>query len=64
MLKINGAAADAAGQTLAEYLAGSEFDCRRVAVERNGVIVPKSAYADTVLADGDVIEVVSFVGGG
>ena len=64
MLKINGESLDLAGVTLADYLAGSDFDARRIAVELNGVIVPKSAYAATVLADGDVIEVVSFVGGG
>ena len=64
MLKINGESLDLAGVTLADYLAGSDFDARRIAVELNGAIVPKSAYAATVLADGDVIEVVSFVGGG
>ncbi|MBQ6536793.1 MAG: sulfur carrier protein ThiS [Firmicutes bacterium] len=64
MLKINGESLDLAGVTLAAYLADSPFDARRIAVERNGVIVPKSAYDATVLADGDVIEIVSFVGGG
>ena len=64
MLKINGESLDLAGVTLADYLAGSDFDARRIAVELNGAIVPKSAYAATVLADGDVIEIVSFVGGG
>lgn len=64
MLKINGESLDLAGTTLADYLAQSDFDARRIAVEINGVIVPKSAYAETVLADGDAVEVVSFVGGG
>ncbi|MBO7668859.1 MAG: sulfur carrier protein ThiS [Firmicutes bacterium] len=64
MLKINGESLDLAGITLAAYLADSPFDPRRIAVERNGAIVPKSAYGDTVLTDGDVIEIVSFVGGG
>ena len=36
----------------------------RIAVERNGEIVPKRLYGETVLQDNDVIEVVSFVGGG
>jgi len=36
----------------------------RIAVERNEEIVPKAKYAETVLADGDVVEVVNFVGGG
>ena len=64
MLKINGESLDLAGITLADYLADSPFDPRRIAVERNGAIVPKSAYGDIVLTDGDVIEIVSFVGGG
>jgi sulfur carrier protein len=37
---------------------------KRVAVERNGEIVPRSRYADTVLADGDELEIVVAVGGG
>ena len=36
----------------------------RVAVERNRELVPKSAYASTRLSEGDVLEVVEFVGGG
>ena len=36
----------------------------RIAVERNGDIVPKAQYDETMLCDGDVVEVVSFVGGG
>jgi len=37
---------------------------KKVAVERNGEIVPKSAHASTVLADGDQLEIVVAVGGG
>jgi len=37
---------------------------KEVAVERNGEIVPKSAHASTVLADGDRLEIVVAVGGG
>ena len=37
---------------------------RRVAVERNGDIVPRSQHAETVLAEGDQIEIVVAVGGG
>ena len=64
MIKINGELQDVAGKTLAEYLAGTDYDPKRIAVERNGDIVPKAQYADTILVDEDVIEVVSFVGGG
>ncbi len=37
---------------------------RKVAVERNGEIVPRSAHDSTVLADGDRLEIVAAVGGG
>jgi len=37
---------------------------RKVAIERNREIVPKSLYAATLLAEGDRIEIVTFVGGG
>ena len=37
---------------------------KKVAVERNGEIVPRSRYADTSLADGDRLEIVVAVGGG
>ena len=64
MVRINGISENCAGSTLAGYLSGTEYDPARIAVERNGDIVPKAQYATTVLEDGDVIEVVSFVGGG
>ena len=40
------------------------LDGRKVAVERNLEIVPKSQYLGTSLTDGDRIEIVHFVGGG
>ena len=40
------------------------LDPRKVAVERNLEIVPRSTYAMTPLADGDRIEIVHFIGGG
>ncbi len=64
MLRINGNECDAAGKTIREYLKQAGYEEVRVAVERNGAIVPKTEYKETVLADGDVVEVVSFVGGG
>lgn len=64
MVKINGEEKNAVGKTVAEYLTESGYDIKRVAVELNSDILPKSQYADTLLKDGDVIEVVSFVGGG
>lgn len=64
MVKINGQAVDVAGKTITEYLAMTSYDPMRIAVERNEEIVPKARYRETVLEDGDVLEIVSFVGGG
>ena len=64
MVKINDKELDIAGKTLAEYLASTNYDPKRIAVERNGEIVPKAKYGETVLEDGDKVEIVSFVGGG
>ena len=64
MVKINGTELDIAGKTVAEYLETTDYNRSRIAVERNGEIVPKSEYDSTLLKDGDVVEVVSFVGGG
>ncbi|MBQ2725752.1 MAG: sulfur carrier protein ThiS [Clostridia bacterium] len=64
MVKINGHELNIAGKTLAEYLASANYDPKRIAVERNGEIVPKAKYGETVLEDGDNVEIVSFVGGG
>lgn len=64
MIKINGKEFDIDGKTLADYLAATNYDPKRIAVERNGEIVPKAQYGETILQDGDSVEVVSFVGGG
>lgn len=53
-----------ANSTVADLLAQMGAAGRRVAVERNGAIVPKSRHAETRLADGDRLEVVIAVGGG
>jgi sulfur carrier protein len=54
----------AAALSVAELLRGMGLEGRRLAVERNGGIVPKSAHADTSLSEGDRIEIVIAVGGG
>ena len=64
MVKVNGAELDIAGKTLAEYLVTTNYDPKRIAVERNGDIVFKSQYDATILKDDDSLEIVSFVGGG
>ncbi len=64
MVRINGTDRDAAGMTIAAYLADTDYDPKRIAVERNGEIVPKARYGEVLLCDGDRVEIVSFVGGG
>lgn len=64
MVKINGEWKDIAGKTVSEYLQSTSYDLKRIAVERNGKIVFRFQYETTVLIDGDMLEVVSFVGGG
>jgi sulfur carrier protein len=49
---------------VAALVAELGLDGRKVAVERNLEIVPRSAYGSTALADGDRIEIVHFIGGG
>lgn len=50
--------------TIEALLARLDIDPRRVAVERNMVVVKRAAYGSTPVQDGDAIEVVNFVGGG
>jgi len=53
-----------AGSTVTLLLDLLGLDRRKVAVERNEEIVPRSAYAETRLAHGDQLEIVHFIGGG
>ncbi|MBI4990061.1 MAG: sulfur carrier protein ThiS [Rhodocyclales bacterium] len=54
----------AAPPSVAELLREMGLEGKRLAVERNGEIVPKSGHAATQLAEGDRIEIVVAVGGG
>ncbi|ODT59681.1 sulfur carrier protein ThiS [Phenylobacterium sp.] len=64
-LTINGEQKAMSGvSTVAALVAQLGLDARKVAVERNLEIVPRSAYGQTALADGDRIEIVHFIGGG
>jgi thiamine biosynthesis protein ThiS len=49
---------------VAALVASLGLDSRKVAVELNLAIVPRSAYAVTPVAEGDRIEIVHFIGGG
>ena len=64
MVKINGKDVDASGITLSEYLERESYNPKPIAVELNEYIVSKDSYIDTVLKDGDIVEIVNFVGGG
>jgi len=65
LITVNGQTVDKAdGLSLAVYLTQSGYSLTRVAVECNGEIIAKTKYDQKFLADGDVLEVVHFVGGG
>jgi len=53
-----------AGLTVQGLIELLGYQGKRIAVERNGEIVPRSAHAETQLADGDALEIVVAVGGG
>ena len=64
-LRLNGQTRQLAGPlTVAGLLAELGLDRRKVAVERNEAIVPRSLYDSTRLASGDTLEIVHFIGGG
>lgn len=52
------------GANVARLLETMELSGKRVAVEKNGEIVPRSQYPNTPLAEGDALEIVVAVGGG
>lgn len=63
-IEVNGDTKQTAARTILALVVELGLDPRKVAVERNLEIVPKSLHAETALADGDRIEIVQFVGGG
>lgn len=65
MITLNGnTVSDHEGITLEELIRRQNFVKSRIAIEINGRIISKKEYETTQVQDGDVIEVVSFVGGG
>lgn len=65
VLTVNGEPrAVAAGTSVSDLLAGLGRHPRMVAVERNGVIVPRATYPATILGAGDRLEIVAFTQGG
>lgn len=64
-LELNGEDKDVAdGATVATLVAGLGLGQERVAVEVNRKLVKRATWAETPLAEGDVVEIVHFVGGG
>ncbi|UFS70677.1 sulfur carrier protein ThiS [Geomonas sp. RF6] len=63
-LTVNGEEIEITAMSVEEYLRTLAFDEKALAVELNRDIVPKKAYASTILKEGDQMEIVWFVGGG
>ncbi|MFB0824297.1 sulfur carrier protein ThiS [Chromobacterium violaceum] len=64
-LRINGEDRSFSGiATFAELVEALQLGGKRIAIERNGEIVPRGRHAEVRLADGDVLEIVVAVGGG
>jgi thiazole synthase len=63
-LTVNGETRRSSAATIAELVGELGLKPEKVAVEHNGLIVPRSTLAQAALADGDVLEIVTFVGGG
>jgi thiamine biosynthesis protein ThiS len=64
-IMLNGDPCDVPGPlTIADLLARLDIDSRRVAVERNLVVLKRALFDTTEVSDGDQIEIVNFVGGG
>ena len=61
---LNGAPHRSAAATIADLVRELDLAPEKVAVERNGAIVPRSTLAEAALAEGDTLEIVHFVGGG
>lgn len=63
-IHVNGEAREVQATTLSGLVEALGLDPRKVAIERNLEIVPRSLHGATALNEGDRIEIVQFVGGG
>jgi len=61
---LNGEPREVRAGSIADLVASLGLDVKKVAVERNREIVPRSTLAEVALAEGDALEIVHFVGGG
>jgi sulfur carrier protein len=55
---------DSTDFTVAQLVSHMGLEGRRIAIERNGEIVPRGVFAETLLSSGDTLEIVGAVGGG
>ena len=63
-VSVNGQVEEIEAQSLDSYLNSKLLLGRRIAVELNGEIVPKSQFSSVMLVDDDVLEIVHAIGGG
>ncbi len=65
MITVNGKQIQRTSEmSVADYLEQNNYQINRIAVEMNEEILPKYSYSETMLKDGDRLEIVTFVGGG
>ncbi|MBF1354877.1 MAG: sulfur carrier protein ThiS [Mogibacterium diversum] len=65
MIKVNGKEIEyTSGMTVQDLVISLSYSTSRIAVERLGEIIPKKNYVDTLINDGDKLEIVCFMGGG
>lgn len=64
MICINGEKFEKDEIVLLDYLETNRINPKRIAIEMNGEILPKSQFNEAVLKSGDIVEIVNFVGGG
>lgn len=64
MITINGNDFQEKEMELIKFLRSNHYDPAKIAVEKNGVIVPRKEFESEVFINGDIIEIVQFVGGG
>ena len=64
MVRINGQDCEKTGISVSDDLEQENYNVKHIVVEYNLEIIPKERYAQTILKDGDEVEIVSFMGGG
>jgi len=63
-IRLNGETRTTQARTVAELVRELGLETRMIAVEKNLEVVPRSAWSNTTIADGDRIEIVQMIGGG